>query len=236
MKPIIGLTCSIDNKVSRRFNTVNYTYINAIIKAGGVPVIIPILEEPSEIDKYINMIDGLILTGGEDVSSLVFGENPVREVTQTCYERDDMEFALFNEAYDKGIPMVGICRGLQLANIALGGDIYQDIYSQVPDVLGHVSSYRVEYGHHLIDIKEDSILYDILGKETVAVNSLHHQSIRKLGKNLKISAKAQDGIVEAMESTNDKFFLGFQFHPEAMIEKNKEFLKIFERFIEECKK
>lgn len=236
MKPVIGLSCGVENKVNRRFSQLNYTYVNAVIKAGGVPVIIPTLKEVSEIEEYLDIIDGLILTGGEDVSSLLFGENPVKEVTAIDYERDDMEFALFHEAYKRGTPIVGICRGLQLANIALGGDIYQDIFSQVKDVLGHVSSYRVEHGHHLIDIEKDSTLHNILERDSIAVNSLHHQSVRKLGKNLRVSAKAQDGIVEAVESTNDNYFVGLQFHPEGMIEKNPEFLKIFEHFIDACKK
>lgn len=235
MKPIIGLTSQYEYSVGRNFNKINYTYIDAIIRAGGVPIILPILSVLEDLDVYIDSIDGLILTGGEDVSPLIFGEEPIKEVKSICYDRDDMEISIFNKAYEKGIPVLGICRGIQVFNVALGGTLYQDIHVQIPNALGHVSTYNIEGGYHSINIERDTMLYEIFRKEKIRVNSQHHQSVKDLGKGLKVTAMSMDGVIEGVESTTDKFVLGVQFHPEAMINAHKEFLRIFNYFIDHCK-
>ncbi len=235
LKPIIGLTCHKEDKIHSSINRVNYAYIWAVVRAGGIPVIIPILENTDDINKYIDIIDGIIFTGGGDISSHYFGEEPIKEVDGVCLDRDRTELALFHEAYERSMPIFGICRGSQLINISLGGSIYQDIYTQVSNVLGHTCENNIQDGYHTINIQKDSILHKIFGKEKLVVNSLHHQSIKTLGKDLKITASAADGIVEAIESTNDKFVLGVQFHPEAMAMKYEEFLKPFKYFVDKCK-
>lgn len=234
MKPVIGLTSENSFSVNRKYNTVNYTYVNAIVEAGGMPVIFPILKDVSDLDPYLDLVDGVLFTGGEDVSSLVFGEDPIREANVIDYERDRMELTLFKRAYERGIPIFGVCRGLQLANIALGGTIYQDIYKQVPNCIGHYSTHIVEEGYHNISLVKDSILYDIFKKDKISVNSIHHQAIKDLGKNLKVTATSSDGIIEAIESTNDNLLIGVQFHPEALLKEHKEFVKLFSYFIENC--
>lgn len=236
MKPVIGLTCSSENLVNRSINKINYTYINAVIEGGGIPVIIPILKEANDIERYLDIIDGIIFTGGGDISPLYFNEEPPRQVDEICHDRDITEMELFNKAYIRNVPILGICRGTQLVNISLGGDIYQDIYSQVPNVSGHTCGNNIQEGYHTINILKDSILYDVFEKERLVVNSQHHQAIRKLGDNLKVTATASDGIIEAIESTNDRFILGVQFHPEAMAMKYDEFIKPFSYFIDKCKK
>lgn len=235
MKPIIGLTCASENLVNRSINRLNYTYIKAVVKAGGIPIIIPIMENKENIYRYLDIVDGIIFTGGGDISAQYFGEEPIKEVDEICLDRDMTEMALFHEAYKRGRPIFGICRGHQLINIALGGSIYQDIYTQVANVLGHRCNDNVQDGYHSISIKKDSMLFDIFQKENLVVNSQHHQSIKSLGKDLKITASATDGIVEAIESTNDNFILGVQFHPEAMAIKYEDFLKPFKYFLDRCK-
>jgi len=234
-KPIIGLTSNQDILVGRKTSRINQTYIDSIVEAGGVPLIIPVLQNGELSDYYTDAIDGLILTGGEDMSSHYFGEEPIRQVNVIDYNRDKTEWGLFHSAYEKGLPIFGICRGHQVINIALGGNIYQDIYSQISDVLGHSSSQNVEDGYHSIVLEEESILMEIFKEKIIAVNSVHHQAIKDLGKNLKITAYSKDGIVEAIESTNEKFVLGVQFHPEGMAAKHKKFLEIFQYFIQICK-
>ncbi len=234
MKPIIGLTSQFEYSVSRKFNKLNYTYIDAVVKGGGVPIIIPILKNLDDLDKYLDSVDGIIFTGGEDISPLLFGEDPTKEVDTICYDRDKIELELFKRAYNRGMPILGICRGLQLINVALGGTLYQDINSQLPNSLGHISTYNIEGGYHSIDIINDTILYDILGKEKINVNSQHHQSVKELGKNLRVNALSSDGVIEGIETTTGNFVLGVQFHPEAMIEEAKEFINIFEYFILYC--
>ena len=239
MRPVIGITCQNENLVNRSINKINYTYINAVLKAGGLPIIIPVIKDEKhlvDIGEYLNIVDGLIFTGGEDVSSIYFNEEPVKEVDFICHDRDLTEMELFNKAYERGLPIFGICRGIQLLNIALGGDIYQDIYTQASNVIGHTCGDNVQEGYHTINILEDSLLYEIFHKGKLVVNSQHHQAVRKLGKDLRITATTADGIIEAVESTNDKFVLGVQFHPEAMAVKYDEFLNPFYYFIDKCKK
>lgn len=235
LKPIIGLTCQYDNTINRGVNRINSEYISAVVESGGMPLIIPNLENTDDIGRYLDLIDGIIFTGGEDIAAQYFGEEPVKEITEVSRDRDMTEMALFEKAYEKCIPIFGICRGIQLINIALGGNLYQDIYTQVPEVHGHSCEISLQEGYHSISIIKNSMVYEIFGKEKLLVNSLHHQALKDLGKDLKITAKASDGIIEAIESTNDKFVLGVQFHPETMSMKYKEFLKPFKYFIDKCK-
>lgn len=214
---------------------VNNTYINTVCEGDGVPIILPILANLDDIDVYLELVNGIIFSGGADLSPLYFGEDPLKEVDTICEERDKMELELFKRAYEKGIPVLGICRGLQVFNIGLGGTLYQDIPRQIPNSIGHVCTHNVWQGYHNISIIKDSIMHDIFGKEKIAVNSQHHQSIKDLGRDLIITSNSIDGVIESIESTNDKFLLGVQFHPEAMIYGNREFIKLFTYFIDKCK-
>lgn len=234
-KPIIGLTSTQDVMVGKRISRINQPYIDAVVAAGGVPLIIPVLENGNLSDEYTDVIDGLILTGGEDMSSHYFGEEPVKQIKMIDHNRDRTELGLFHSAYKKGIPIFGICRGHQVINIALGGNLYQDIYSQVPDVLGHTSDYNIDDGYHSIVLEDDSIIMEIIKEKVIAVNSIHHQAIKDIGMNLKVTAYSKDNIVEVIESTNENFILGVQFHPEGMAKKHEKFMDIFKYFINACK-
>lgn len=232
MKPIIGLTSQYNQLVDKKMTEINNTYVNAVERAGAIPVIIPILENLDNIDKYIGLIDGLIITGGVDISPLRYGENPLKDTNDLCVERDEMEFKLLEEAIAKSIPILGICRGLQLINTALGGTLYQDIPSQLPTAHGHVSLSTMRYGYHQIQLAKDGYLYEIFKKDRIVVNSLHHQSIKEIGKGLKIVAKSEDDVIEAIEGTDDKRIYGVQFHPEALIDNHEEFIHVFKYFID----
>lgn len=222
--------------VNKNINKINYTYIDAVVEASGVPVVIPILKDIEDIEIYLDIVDGIIFTGGEDISSLYFDEEPIREVDDIYHDRDITEMELFEKAYTKGIPVLGICRGAQLINIGLGGNIYQDIYKQLPNTIGHYCPKNLQDGYHSIKISNDSILFEIFKSEKLVVNSWHHQGIKDIGRYLKVTSTSSDGIVEAIESTNKKFVLGLQFHPEEMAVKYKEFLKPYSYFISKCKK
>ena len=234
MRPIIGLTCSSENMVSKSINRLDYPYINAITESKGIPIIIPILKNYDHIERYLDIVDGIVFTGGEDLSPLLFNEEPIRKLGDVDMDRDLTEMYLFEKAYERGIPILGICRGAQLINIALGGSVYQDIYSQIDHVIGHSYPNNLQNGHHTISIEKDSLMFQIFNKEKLVVNSWHHQSINKLGRNLKITATTTDGIVEAIESTNEKFVLGLQWHPESMLVKDQEFLKPYTYFVSKC--
>jgi len=235
MKPIIGLTTFGEYKARAVYNSLNSTYINAIVEGGGAPLLIPMVEDRGVLAKYMNVIDGIIFTGGEDISPLYYGENPIKELGGTDESRDSYEMALFMEAYRINMPILGICRGCQLINVALGGSLYQDVNSQIEGSLGHSSKGDdISQAHHMIRIEKDSKLYDIFGNETIAVNSFHHQAIKKMGDGLKATAYSYDGIIEAIESVKKDYIIGVQWHPEAMLPKRVIFAKLFEEFVKQC--
>lgn len=234
MKPIIGIT-TFEEEV-KGYHTLNTNYINAVFAAGGIPISIPIINDEEDYDYYVNLIDGIIFSGGIDVSPLSYGENPIKEVKFLSSVRDKYEFGLLKRAYEKKLPILGICRGCQLINVFLGGTLYQDINEQVPNALGHCPGpHLLEEIYHTINIKEGTKLHSIFGKDKIYVNSYHHQSINKLGENLKITAVSEDGIIEAIEATDERFLIGVQFHPEALQKKYPEFQRIFKELINASK-
>lgn len=235
MKPVIGVTTFLNNQIKKSIISVNFNYANSILLAGGIPVLIPLITDKEKLSDYLKILDGIVFTGGEDVSPLKYGENPLNKIKMTADERDECEFTLFNGAYEMGIPVLGICRGAQLINVSLKGSLYQDINDQVEGSLGHspFDNYADQL-YHSVNILKDSKLYDIFKKDNIFVNSFHHQAVNKLGENLRISAISTDGIIEAFESTDDKFIMGIQWHPEGLTIKYPEFVGIFEALVKTC--
>ncbi|MBR5074816.1 MAG: gamma-glutamyl-gamma-aminobutyrate hydrolase family protein [Bacteroidales bacterium] len=226
-KPVIGVSCSIDGSTVEA----GMTYIVSVRKAGGIPFIIPLTTSEAEIDEYLDKIDGLLMTGGEDVSPLLFGQEPSPFLGTVVPERDTYDLTLIRKAVLKGIPILGICRGIQCLNIAMGGDLIQDIPSEVPDAIQHRQTGPRSYGSHTITIEKGSLMARLLGEKEVAVNSFHHQACGKVASCFKVTAKAPDGIIEAIESPDGKFF-GVQFHPEGFVYSGKKaFLPIFQHLV-----
>lgn len=236
MKALIGITSSEDFIDMNKINKVNYTYVRALEAAGALPIIIPNLNNIEDSEDIINKLDGILFTGGEDISPLLYNEEPLKETQNITYGRDKMEMELLKAAYAKKIPILGICRGLQMINTFLGGTLYQDIVSQVEDANGHLSTLDLTQGYHSVDLIKDSKFFDIIQEKSIAVNSQHHQSIKDLGRDLKINCRAKDGVIEGVETTQeDRFLLALQFHAEVMIGDEK-FLKIFNHFVDECRR
>lgn len=230
MKPIIGITTFESEE--KGYHRIKSNYINSVFAAGGIPINIPIIHEEKDYDAYLDILDGIIFTGGLDVSPLSYNENPLKEINSTSSIRDKYEMGLFKKAYERKLPILGICRGLQVANVVLGGSLYQDIYVQVPGVLGHQpDDMPNDEFYHSINIKKDTKLFNIFRSEKVFVNSLHHQAIKELGEGLVIAALSEDGIIEAVEPTDDRFLIGLQFHPEDLTKKYEEFLNIFKELV-----
>ncbi|MEO0231935.1 MAG: gamma-glutamyl-gamma-aminobutyrate hydrolase family protein [candidate division WOR-3 bacterium] len=225
-KTFIGITPSFSNISGRFF--LNEEYVKAIKKAGGIPVIIPYLK--NDIEEIVSRINGVLLSGGGDVLPKFFKEEP--ELTKlTLPERDVFEIKLIRECFKRKIPVFGICRGCQVMNVAMGGSLIQDIKGKIE----HYQSAPANEPTHTIIIEKGSILYEVFKKEKIMVNSFHHQAIKKVGKNLFVSAKAKDGIIEAIESKEHPFFLGVQFHIEYLTQNNKRFLNLFKFFISKAK-
>ena len=240
--PVIGVSGYMENGTCK----VNMTYINSIRLAGGVPLVIPVTNDDEQIDIILETIDGLVMTGGEDFDPLKwYGEEPIRGLGEVVPERDEFDVKLVRAAVAKGIPVLGICRGEQLLAVAFGGTLWQDIPSQVKDsyVKHRQGPTTSAYGTHSIDINPDTELGRILDKETVVVNSFHHQAIKDVPQGFQVSAKAADGIIEAVERfgkikgypDGGGWILGVQFHPEGITAGgNHEFLPIFQALVEEA--
>ena len=230
MKPVIGITTYIGDK--KGYYSVSGNYVDSVTMAGGIPVCIPVISNEEDFSRYLGLVDGVIFTGGNDVSPLCYGENPISHVNNVSSMRDDYEINLFKRAYAEGIPILGICRGNQLINVALGGSLYQDINSQVPESLGHSpDGISADELYHSIKIGKNSRLHDIFKEDRIFVNSFHHQAIKKLGDGLVISAMSEDGIIEGMESTKEGFLVGIQSHPECLTKRYSMFLSPFRALV-----
>lgn len=226
MQPVIGITPDYDSSI-RRYK-IHQDYITAVSSAGGLPILLfPHGEIPS-------FLDGIIFSGGGDIDPLLFQEEPLAQSGEISPLRDQYEISLCREAMEKDIPILGICRGMQVINIALGGTIYQDISVQTGSKLKHSQQAPREYGTHSILIENDSLLSTLLGKEKITVNSFHHQAVALLGDGLRVSAKSPDGLTEAIEHTQNFFVLGVQWHPEAM--GTEEQKKLFSAFLAAAEK
>lgn len=233
MKPVIGITADIENESKHVLGNNN---VEAIIRAGGLPVIIPTGID-KEVQQLCKMLDGLLLTGGGDIDPMLFGEEPHKHLGDVSPSRDLIEMALVKEMLKLNKPVLGICRGLQIINIALGGNMYQDIYSQrdVP-LLQHAQKAHRYHQSHLVQVEKGSLLESITKSEQIKVNSYHHQAVKDVPLPLIVSGVASDGTIEAIESTKHAFVLGVQWHPEALAD-NKETvsLDIFEKFLEKSR-
>ena len=230
MRPIIGITCDYDWEVGR--SQLYSGYYEGISQAGGLPFLIPALESSYASD-IISRLNGLVLTGGQDVDSYLFGEEPHPKVGRMNPYRDELEIALCKEAVIHNIPVLGICRGAQIMNVAMGGTIYQDIESQVEDakLICHDQQAPKWFGIHEVEIGDGSSLREIFGAKVIRTNSFHHQAIRRPGEMLIAVGHTRDGIVEAIETKDHSFYIGVQWHPERMLNKDINALKLFQAFI-----
>jgi len=231
-KPLIGITTNqflteggIMAGTKRQF--VSDAYIQAVFSAGGVPVLLPIIVEQAVIVEQLAVVDGLLLSGGGDIQPQLFGEEPVRELGKVLPERDMHELELVRLALASGKPVLGICRGCQLLNVALGGSVTQHLAEAT---LQHDQQSPGDYAGHNVVLEKGSRLAGLWGN-TVMTNSFHHQAINKAAPGLRITARAKDGVVEAVEHETAAFGVGVQWHPELMITKYPAMLKLFTAFV-----
>ena len=239
-KPIIGISSSVivddsGNFAGYKRAYVNKDYVDAVVRAGGVPLIIPFTTDKEVIISQVQVIDALILSGGHDVSPYNYGQEPNPKLGETFPERDTYDMLLLEESKKRNLPILGICRGSQIINVAAGGTLYQDLSLIPGNVLKHNQVSKPTLKTHKIQIEENSIISEIFGKETM-VNSFHHQALDRVGNNLEVIARASDDVVEAVKHKEFHFVLGVQWHPEMLAVKCQENLELFKLFILEALK
>lgn len=248
MKPIIGITGNFIDRdrffvdagigtKGQEWSVLPNDYIKAVVRAGGVPLIIPVETDREILIEIGELIDGLILSGGEDVDPMIYGSIPDDKTGRISPDRDDYELFLTDYIYKKTKkPILAVCRGLQILNVYLGGKLILDIPRAGYNT--HSISVNERYNPvHKVRIEEDSLLYNIINKSELGVNSHHHQGISQLGRDLRIIAKAEDGLIEAVEHKDieDRFIMGLQWHPEMLCLSDEGQYKIFDYFINEAR-
>lgn len=224
-KPIIGISGSviIDNGgifPGYRRSYVNEDYVDSVVQNGGVPFIIPFTEDDEVISGQIDQIQGLILSGGHDVDPHLYGEELLPKIGTIWPARDQFDMKLLKLAEEKGIPVLGVCRGAQIINVAHGGSLYQDISYRKELTYKHMQGHTPDLPTHQMSVAADSKLAKVLGKTRFMVNSFHHQLIKDVAPDLKAVAKSDDGVVEGLENAAGNV-LAVQWHPE-MLHRNQQ--------------
>ena len=233
-RPMIGLSANTSDDGLRI--DIRKNYPESIMLAGGIPVILPHPCSGDDARLLAEELDGILFTGGGDADPVLYGEEKLPQCHEPDHDRDSFELELFRAARELGRPILGICRGCQLINVAMGGTLVQDIPSQRPDAVPHYQSQDGTNTFHSVNITESSLLHGIIGKDLIEVNSFHHQAVRDPAPGLAVSAFAPDGIIEAVEGTEGSFLLGVQWHPEYMSRIREDMLGIFKAFIKEAQK
>lgn len=232
MRPIIGVLAEVDNEFTTK---VLNTYVHAIEKCGGIPVLFPYVEKDETVERMVALCDGFLFTGGVDIHPMRYGEEAGENIGEIQEHRDEFDFRVFHKVLQTAKPILAICRGAQLVNVALGGTLYQDIPSELDTkILHRQSEPKFSYSHD-VKIKVGTPLYEMLGTEQIRANSFHHQAIKALGKGLEIMAVAEDGIIEGVYSPESRYIRAYQWHPERLVDKNAQNRMIFEDFIRACR-
>ena len=219
-------------------------YLESVIRAGGVPLSLPLSDDPAVIAGAVAQAHGLLLTGGEDIEPTLHRTSVSEVLRATCFldhpTRDAMELALIREAFRRRLPVFAICRGHQLVNVALGGSLYVDLPSERPGEVQHNQVARRFEAVHRVSVEPDSTLARLVGGPELGVNSTHHQAVNEPARGLRAVARAEDGVVEAMEwdaaaGAATGWFLSVQFHPERLAPTLPEHARLFEGFIAACR-
>jgi len=221
----------VPSGVEERTLSINQDYLEAVWRAGGTPVMFSETEDMERIDAMLDQVNGILLTGGGDIDPVLYGEEKRPGCGEPNARRDAMELPLCREAIKRRMPMLAICRGLQVLNCALGGTLYQDLAEDFGEAVRHPVYERPREAVHEVEVLEGTLLGKIVGIGMMGVNSRHHQGIKELGKRLRVSAVAGDGLIEGIEVEGHPFAIGVQWHPESLCDHDEVQQKIFNAFV-----
>ena len=230
-RPIIGIS---DLYKDENSSAVPRSYVDAVLQVGGLPVVIPLMYDDEKIVELLSSLDGIIFTGGEDFDPSYYNERPIPQMGKVNASRDGFDIKLLHLAVEQGVPVLGICRGLQLINIAYGGSLYQDLSAQYHDnSIRHRQRQPKEDASHSVIVEDNTEFSDIVQQRMLMVNSSHHQAIKQVAPGFRVSGRSPDKIVEAIEKIDSKnWILGVQFHPEVRVTRDNAMRNIFQRFVD----
>jgi putative glutamine amidotransferase len=231
MKKIVGLSHAGDKKEGTY--RLCEQYVNCIAREGAIPVILTPTGAADDVEQIVDMCDGIVLTGGPDVDPCIYGEEKLAECGDISKERDGFELALAKIAFERRKPILAICRGIQVLNVAFGGTLWQDIPSQIPDSVQHSTGKDDYKARHNVTLSCEGILARInFDKKEFEVNSYHHQSIKDIAEPFEIMAiSSADGVIEGIYAPNHKFVVGVQWHPERLAHEDVNAKVLFEAFV-----
>lgn len=235
-RPIIGITGgNIKNKTGSHAFNLGQAYVTAIRHAGGIPLLIPLETGKADLRRITQLVDGVLFTGGGDIETKRFNGQDHPRVYGVSPQRDKLEFSLMELALENHKPLLAICRGIQVLNVAFDGGLYTDIADQLENALKHdwYPDYPRDKHAHTVSLKPGSILHKIFQADNVSVNSLHHQGVGKVGEGLEAIAFAPDGLVEGLAVKDQNFAIGVQWHPECLPD-DPPMEALFKTFITAC--
>ncbi|GAA4716372.1 gamma-glutamyl-gamma-aminobutyrate hydrolase family protein [Brevibacillus fulvus] len=247
MRPLIGICAnySYDERIGtegamgargQEWQVLADDYIKAVERAGGTPVILPITERPETLERILDLLDGVILSGGTDLDPRFYGEAPHFGLGMVDARRDAHEIVLAKKVlYGTELPILAICRGCQLLAVVSGGSLYQDLRTERPNSFNHsLPNGQKDHLSHSVTVSAQSKLHHLFADGEVMVNSFHHQAIKQAGDGFQITMQAPDGVIEGIEQSGERFVVGVQWHPEMIIDQGEVYQQLFRLFVEQA--
>jgi len=236
-RPSIGITpdYSAPEDAAPRYE-LKLSYADAVLRAGGLPMVLPYSDDSLVLDQYLDRISGLLVTGGAfDIPPEMYGEAVRDGMGAIKQSRSNFELMLMQAALKRNMPVLGICGGMQLLNVVLGGTLVQDILREVENARDHEQKHDRSQPAHPVDVRDGTLLAEVMGKGQLMVNSTHHQAVKRTGQNVVVSAVSPDGVVEAIEAKDHQFALGVQWHPELLFNAVPLHLGIYRAFVHKAR-
>lgn len=232
MKPIIGLSPLYDEE--KRGLWMRPGYLDVLYACGAIPLVLPFDSDAVDVNQVLSICDGLLLTGGVDVDPRLYGEEPIDACGPIQKIRDDLEFRLLDTALEKDMPVLGICRGSQMLNVYCGGTLYQDLTTQQPGTFNHAMEPPFEVPCHKVALEDGEPLHELLGVDSIPVNSIHHQAVKNVAPTLVPLARSIDGVIEGVWMPGKRFVWGVQWHPEWIWDVDPRQRQIVQHFVDVC--